>query len=148
MKVSELRRRIVEEGGSEEQLEYCDDAANTKSAMVALLLGLWRSRRGDRSIAVGSNCGSAGGGGGDGTSPESRTALRAELMALRPSQLRRRVIEAGADAEQLEECFDAPDAMAREIRASKAPFGGIQLVICGDVSQTGLEPAPLAPAEP
>ena len=88
LKPSALRIRAQAVGATEEEIEEASDAADVATALAGLIL----AREGQQS--------------------DPQAKLRIELLAMKPSALRKRAQAAGATEEEIEEAGDAADAVA------------------------------------
>eukprot|EP01052_Picozoa_sp_SAG31_P018719 SAG31_NODE_1338_length_8731_cov_14.189643_1_plen_1748_part_10 len=95
LRLKELRRRAREAGIDADELEDAIDADDPKAAVIELLMSHVET-----------------------SAPEvdNDTALRQELEGLRLKELRKRAIENGLDADELEEAIDADDPKAAVIQ--------------------------------
>jgi len=87
MKVSALKKRAKEAGVGEAELEEADDADDVKGTLIALIVARERA-------------------------PEPAEQLRAELVGMKPSALKKRAKQAGVEEGKLEEADDADDVKA------------------------------------
>ena len=112
LRPSALRKRCLEAGATEEEIEHAEDSGDAKQAMVDLVLA--------KTPLPTDSC--AGGGGGGAVELQ----LRRELASMKPSALRRRAQAAGAREDEIEAAEDAEDqdpraAMVDLIVAMTAP---------------------------